>query len=85
MSGPATCREIFAFNEIFYNRQRLYQSLGYLTPLEFKRRISDSQVDVHKTRASSTRPLFFPQAAYFIFLGSWYTMRWAYGLPSNMM
>jgi putative transposase len=35
-------REIFAFIEGFYNRQRLHQSLRYLSPLEFERRISDS-------------------------------------------
>ena len=34
-------REIFAFIEGFYNRQRLHQSLGYLSPLAFERRISD--------------------------------------------
>ena len=38
----AVSREIFAFIEGFYNRQLLHQSLGYLTPLEFERRISDS-------------------------------------------
>jgi len=32
-------REIFAFIEGFYNRQRLHQSLGYLSPLEFERRL----------------------------------------------
>ena len=32
-------REIFVFMEEFYNRQRLHQSLGYLSPLEFERRI----------------------------------------------
>lgn len=32
-------REIFAFMEGFSNRQRLHQSLGYLSPLEFERRI----------------------------------------------
>jgi integrase-like protein len=30
-------REIFAFIEGFYNRQRLHQSLAYLSPLEFER------------------------------------------------
>ena len=35
-------REIFAFIEGFYNRQRLHQSLAYLSPLEFERRNSDS-------------------------------------------
>jgi transposase InsO family protein len=35
-------REIFAFIEGFSSRQRLHQSLAYLSPLEFERRISDS-------------------------------------------
>lgn len=35
-------REIFAFIEGFYNRQRLHQSLGYLSPLAFEQRVSDS-------------------------------------------
>ena len=30
-------REIFAFIEGFYNRQRLHQSLAYLSPLDFER------------------------------------------------
>lgn len=34
-------REIFAFIEGFYNRQRLHQSLAYLSPLAFERRTSD--------------------------------------------
>ncbi len=34
-------RDIFAFIEGFYNRQRLHQSLGYLSSLAFERRISD--------------------------------------------
>ena len=35
-------REIFAFIEGFYNRQRRHQSLGYLSPLEFERRLNGS-------------------------------------------
>lgn len=35
-------REIFAFIEGFYNRQRLHQSLEYVSPLEFERRLNGS-------------------------------------------
>ncbi|MDK2744188.1 MAG: IS3 family transposase [Nitrospira sp. BO4] len=31
-------QEIFACSEEFYNRQRLSQNLGHLSPLEFERR-----------------------------------------------
>jgi transposase InsO family protein len=41
-SRDEASRDIFAFIEGFYNRQRLHQSLGYLSPLAFERRISDS-------------------------------------------
>lgn len=34
--------EILAYIEGFYNRQRLHQSLGYLSPLEFERRLGGS-------------------------------------------
>ena len=35
-------RKIFAFIEGFYNRQRLHQSLGDLSPSAFEQRISES-------------------------------------------
>jgi transposase InsO family protein len=31
-------RAIFDYIEVFYNRQRLHQTLGYLTPVEYERR-----------------------------------------------
>jgi putative transposase len=30
---------VFEFIEIFYNRQRLHSSLGYLTPVEYEQHI----------------------------------------------
>lgn len=35
-------REIFAFIEGFYNRHRLHQSLGYLSPMQFEQRVGES-------------------------------------------
>jgi len=29
--------EIFEFIELFYNRQRMHQTLGYLSPAQFER------------------------------------------------
>lgn len=39
-SRDEASREIFSFIEGFYNRQRRHQSLGYLSPLEFERRLN---------------------------------------------
>ena len=36
-------REIFEFIEVFYNRQRLHSSLGYLPPLEYENLIAARQ------------------------------------------
>ena len=37
-STTRTKAAIFDYSEIFYNRQRLHQGLGYLSPIEFQRR-----------------------------------------------
>jgi transposase InsO family protein len=39
-SRAVASRELFRFIEIWYNRQRRHSSLGYLTPLEFERRLT---------------------------------------------
>jgi transposase InsO family protein len=38
---------IFEFIEIWYNRQRLHSSLGYLSPAEFERRLASDMISVH--------------------------------------
>ena len=35
-------RVFFAFIEGFYYRQRLHQSLGYLSPMQFERQVTES-------------------------------------------
>jgi transposase InsO family protein len=37
-------RAIFDYIEVFYNRQRLHSSLGYLTPVEYEQ--------IHQTTAA---------------------------------
>jgi transposase InsO family protein len=36
-------REIFEFIEVFYNRERLHSSLGYMSPADFERHIAAKQ------------------------------------------
>lgn len=36
----ATKMEVFEFIEIWYNRQRIHASLGYLTPDEYERKLN---------------------------------------------
>jgi transposase InsO family protein len=40
-------RHIFEFIELWYNRQRLHSSLGYLSPAEFDHRLSSDMISVH--------------------------------------
>jgi len=47
-----TCREeargqIFEFIELWYNRQRMHSSLGYLSPAGFESRLSSDTISVH--------------------------------------
>jgi transposase InsO family protein len=37
-------RDIFEYIEVFYNRERLHSSLGYLSPLDYERKIAAKQV-----------------------------------------
>ena len=36
-------QEIFEFIEVFYNRERLHSSLGYLCPADYERHIAEKQ------------------------------------------
>ena len=38
MTRQEVRRDIFWYIEVFYNRKRRHQALGYLTPMEYKRR-----------------------------------------------
>ena len=40
-------RHIFEFIELWYNRQRLHSSLGYLSPAEFEHRLNSPMFSVH--------------------------------------
>jgi putative transposase len=51
-------REIFAFIEGFYNRQRLHQSLDYLTPLEFEHGSVTLNLVSTKPGLAQNAPLF---------------------------
>ena len=38
---------IFDYTEVFFNRQRLHSTLGYLSPLEFEQRYLSDSATVH--------------------------------------
>jgi putative transposase len=40
-------QQIFEFIEIWYNRQRLHSSLGYLSPVEYEQRLASDMINVH--------------------------------------
>jgi len=40
-------QRIFEFIEVWYNRQRLHSSLGYLSPAEFESRLNSDMISVH--------------------------------------
>jgi transposase InsO family protein len=37
-------RAVFDYIEVFFNRQRMHSSLGYLTPVEYEERIHHQRV-----------------------------------------
>ena len=40
-------QQIFQFIEIWYNRQRLHSSLGYISPAEYEQKLSSDMISVH--------------------------------------
>jgi transposase InsO family protein len=44
---------IFEYMEVFYNRQRLHSSLGYLTPVEHEEAISRGVSEYHPLRKNA--------------------------------
>ncbi len=46
-SRPEARQQIFEFIEVWYNRQRLHSSLGYLSPAEFESRLNSDMISVH--------------------------------------
>ena len=44
---------IFEYMEVFYNRQRLHSSLGYLTPVEYEEAISRGVSEYHPPRKNA--------------------------------
>src|SRR2546422_9918858 len=45
--------QVFEFIEVFYNRQRLHQTLGYVSPAAFEARRDVSSLRVRETRDTS--------------------------------
>lgn len=48
---------IFDYTELFYNRSRMHQSLGYVSPVRFKQINGVLDYGVRNTRVSSGWPL----------------------------
>ena len=47
LTRKAAKAEIFEYLETFYNRARRHSTLGYLSPVEFVRRVVHSDIGVH--------------------------------------
>ena len=68
-------REIFAFIEGFYNRQRLHQSLAYLSPLEFERGSVTLNLVSTKVGPAQPVPFFSPSPTLFALLSYFLSLR----------